>query len=197
MAHIAPIPREQLPQFEEMFKKMEAMVGFVPNSLKTMAHRPDIVHGYLALANAIMMNGTVPTRLKRMAALVSSSASGCVYCQAHMVIFGAVLDASPEDLADIWQFEFNNKFPPAEVAVLRLARDAGQVPNAVTKEHFDELRQHFSEPEIVELVGAIALFGYLNRWNDTMATDLEAEPLAMANKHLGPRGWTAGKHAGK
>ena len=194
MAHIDPLPREQLADFEPMFQQMEDMVGFVPNSLLTMGRRPAILKGYLALANGVMMSGTVDTRLKRMAALVASSAAGCLYCQAHMVIFSTVLGASPEDMAAIWQFEFNDEFDDKEKAVLRLARDAGQVPNGVTAEHFAELKQHFSEDEICELVGAIALFGFLNRWNDTMATDLEDAPKQLADEHLGVRGWDAGKH---
>jgi len=40
----------------------------------------------------------------------------------------------------------------------------------------------------------ISLFGWLNRWNDTMASDLEPAPLAFAGAHLVARGWSAGKH---
>jgi hypothetical protein len=41
----------------------------------------------------------------------------------------------------------------------------------------------------------VALFGFMNRWNDTMATPLEAEPLEVGEKHLAGRGWEVGKHA--
>jgi hypothetical protein len=40
----------------------------------------------------------------------------------------------------------------------------------------------------------IALFGFLNRWNDTMATPLEDEPIAVGERYLKRGGWTAGKH---
>jgi hypothetical protein len=46
----------------------------------------------------------------------------------------------------------------------------------------------------VQSVGVISLFGYLNRWNDTMATTLEPEPLEFATQHLAKRGWQPGKH---
>ena len=39
------------------------------------------------------------------------------------------------------------------------------------------------------------MFAFLNRWNDTMATPLEASPAAVATQALGDQGWTAGKHA--
>jgi len=40
----------------------------------------------------------------------------------------------------------------------------------------------------------IAVFGFLNRWNDTMATPLEEEPAEVGEKYLARGGWTAGKH---
>jgi hypothetical protein len=64
----------------------------------------------------------------------------------------------------------------------------------VTDAQFAELRQHWSDGEIVEILGVVAMFAFLNRWNDTMATPLEASPTAIADMALGGQGWTAGKH---
>ena len=50
-----------------------------------------------------------------------------------------------------------------------------------------------SLPELI--VGVIAAFGFLNRWNDTMATPLEDEPIEVGERLLAKRGWSAGKHA--
>ena len=87
------------------------------------------------------------------------------------------------------------EFSAAERAALRLARDGAIVPNAVTPQHFTELEQPFRTEEIVELVAVISLFGWLNRWNDTISTELEVGPLAFGLRSLGGRGWDAGKHA--
>lgn len=95
----------------------------------------------------------------------------------------------------VYEFETSHLFSAAERAALRLARDAGVVPNASTPEHFAELKRFYSDPQIVELVSVISLFGWLNRWNDTMATELEEEPLTFAGEHLATHGWQAGKHA--
>jgi hypothetical protein len=46
----------------------------------------------------------------------------------------------------------------------------------------------------VEIVGVIAMFGFLNRWNDTLATPLEDEPVATAEKYLASNGWCVAKH---
>src|SRR2546425_281096 len=92
--------------------------------------------------------------------------------------------SSGEKLEAAWNFESDTGFEEPERAALRLARDASVVPNAVTKAHFEDLHKYFSDDEIVELVAVISLFGWLNRWNDTMATELESEPLDFASKHL-------------
>ena len=73
---------------------------------------------------------------------------------------------------------------------------AGQVPNEVNTQHFDALRVHFSDEGIVELVAVISLFGWLNRWNDTLGSALEDAPRAFAEEHLAQRGWQIGKHGG-
>ena len=82
----------------------------------------------------------------------------------------------------------------AEKAALRFARAAAMVPNEVDEELTAEMRKHWDDGEIVEIMAVIALFGYLNRWNDSMATDLEAAPQEMGEKVLSSGGWTGGKH---
>ncbi|MDG2270638.1 MAG: carboxymuconolactone decarboxylase family protein, partial [Alphaproteobacteria bacterium] len=79
-------------------------------------------------------------------------------------------------------------------AVLRMAQAAGTTPNAVTDGDFDEMKKHFDEDQIAELVAAVCLFGWLNRWNDTMATDLETRPLEFGEMNLADSGWEPGKH---
>ena len=56
-------------------------------------------------------------------------------------------------------------------------------------------RNGVSDGEITEILGVVAMFAFLNRWNDTMATPLEAPAAAIAQRALGDQGWTAGKHA--
>ena len=60
---------------------------------------------------------------------------------------------------------------------------------------FVELKKHYSEAQIVDIVAVIALFGFLNRFNDTMATQLESSPIEAGKRYLAKRGWTVGKHA--
>jgi len=104
--------------------------------------------------------------------------------------------ASVEDrkISAIEQFETSPLFTEAERVALRFAERAAEVPNAVTDEDFAALRQHYSDQEIVEIVSVISYFGFLNRWNDTFGTELEASPLDFAEAVLSETGWSPGKH---
>lgn len=194
MAHVKPLPESELPQFRERFEHYKQTRGFLPNSILTMARRPHIAEAFMEMNRAILYEGTVSEELKMLVSLISSQASGCRYCQAHMSNLSLIWGNSAERIARVWDFESSELFSDAERAALRLGLHAGMVPNQVTGEDFAELRKHFSDDEIVELVATVALFGYLNRWNDTMATELESLPVERATELLGAGGWNPGKH---
>ena len=59
-------------------------------------------------------------------------------------------------------------FSPAEKAALRLAETVTRDAHKVSDEQFAELRSFYSEGEIVELLCAIGLFNYFNRFNDAL-----------------------------
>jgi uncharacterized peroxidase-related enzyme len=194
MARIDPLPAESLDEHAARFEMVEAMMGFVPNSMPTMARVPGLLEAFSSLGAAVIGNPNLPTPLIQMVAQVASTAAGCRYCQAHTAHTAERMGVSDEKLADLWMFETSDHFDDAERAALRLAFHAGQVPNAVTDEDFAALRDHFDDDQTAGLVAAISMFGYLNRWNDTMATDLEDRPAAFGQRVLGPTGWEPGKH---
>lgn len=194
MAHVEPIRRQDLPDLEPWFVRFEAAMGTVPNSLYTLAHRPEIMQAFARLAGEISGRGVVDPGLKQLVAHVASVAAGCRYCQAHTASLAHNYGVDEAKVAAVWEFETDDRFTEAERAALRLARDGAQQPNAVTSRHFSELGPHFSQEQIVELVAVIALFGFLNRWNETMATHLEDEPMDFASRNLGAAGWEPGRH---
>jgi uncharacterized peroxidase-related enzyme len=196
MANMDPLRREDMPELEELFGHYDRTLSFVPNSLYTMARRPEILRAFSELITQIWNTGTVPRELKPLIAIVASVAAGCRYCQAHEAVDARERGVDDEKIAEIWNFERSERYSDAERAALRFARDASLVPNEVTPAHFEELRRHWDEGQIVEMLSVIGLFGFLNRWNDTMATELEPEPLAFASARYGDR-WEPGKHASR
>ena len=94
----------------------------------------------------------------------------------------------------IWEYKTYPAFTDAEKAAFDLAIAASQVPNEVNDEISENMRKHWDEGEIVEIMGVIALFGYLNRWNDSMGTQLEEPAAEDGEKYLKANGWNRGKH---
>lgn len=194
MPRIEPLRREDLPQHEETFTAVENALGVLPNSTLTMARWPELMTAFADLNAVVMAEGRVSGVFKQMVAAMVSSAAGCTYCQAHTAHVAERRGADQEKLDALWEFESSELFSEAERAALRVAHGAGCVPNAVTDQDMTDLRRHFTDEEVVELVAVMANFGFLNRWNDTMATELERSPFAWARENLADAGWDAGTH---
>jgi uncharacterized peroxidase-related enzyme len=194
MTRVEPLPREQLAEFETFFQLAEGAMGFVPNSLLTLGRSPALLQAFSALTGAVLAGTSIDPHLRTMISMVVSNAAGCRYCQAHTTHTGDHQGLPQEKLDAVYAFDDSPLFSDAEKAALTVARAAGFVPNETTDAMFEELHRHFSELEIVEIVAVISLFGWLNRWNDTMATQLEAQPLDFAKDRLTSHGWSPGKH---
>jgi hypothetical protein len=63
-------------------------------------------------------------------------------------------------------------FPADQKAALRLADAMTEGSAAVPDDLYEELRQHFSEPQIVEIATVIGVFNYFNRFNNAFQTDI-------------------------
>ncbi len=171
--------------------------GYVANSFRTMARRPLVAKAYDELRNAVMTSLTIPKTLRHLMFHIMSYEAGCRYCQAHSInTIAADPDVSAEKLDAIWEYETSPLYTDAERAALRFAQSSAMVPNGVTDEDFDELRKHFSDDQIVEMGAVLSLGAFINRWNDTMASELEEKPRAKAESLIGGKGWEVGKHAG-
>jgi len=195
MAHLEPLPPETTPELTEDFAIFERILGFVPNSLLTMQRVPAMVKGFGELTKAVMdPSGKVDLGFMRLVAHFSSRAAGCQYCEAHSLVAAKIHGISQEKLDAIWEYQESPLYSEAERVALEYALAAGSVPNAVDAELMGRMKQHWSEEQIVQILGAVSLYGFLNRWNDSMATELEASPQAMGERVLVRGGWTGGKH---
>ena len=196
MARLQPLPPETTPELGRDFNFFLGTLGFTPNSVLTMQRKPKLAQA-LATLNAAVMDpqGEVDPGFRRLIGHVASQASGCRYCQAHTLLGAKNFGVTPAKLADIWNYNDSPHYSEKERRALDFALDAASQPNAVTDEQFRALQQHWSDNQIVEILGVVAMFGFLNRWNDTMATPLEAVPTDVAQQALGSRGWSPGKHA--
>jgi uncharacterized peroxidase-related enzyme len=195
MPLIAPLPPDHDSEVAELAAFFNETLGFCPNSVLTMQRRPAIAKAFIQLNMAVMANEVrVTSDLKRLIGYLASMTAGCQYCQAHTIRAAERYGAAEDQLAYIWEYRTHPAFSEAERAALDFAVAASSVPNGVDEAVSENVRRHWDEGEIVEILGVIALFGYLNRWNDSMGTSLE-DPAFESGKHfLGGHGWTGGKH---
>ncbi len=195
MPLITPLSADASPEVAELAKFFNETLGFCPNSVLTMQRRPAIGAAFINLNKAVMENhGRVTSALKRLVGYMCSHTAGCHYCQAHTIRAAERYGTEQEKLDQIWGFRSSPLYSDAERAVLEFAIAASQIPNAVDETINEELRKYWDEGEIVEILGVIALFGYLNRWNDSMATTLEEGAEESGEKYLSGYGWDKGKH---
>ncbi|NIK90996.1 carboxymuconolactone decarboxylase family protein [Mangrovimonas sp. CR14] len=195
MPLVTPLPADHDLETKELANFFNETLGFCPNSVLTMQHRPAISKAFINLNKAVMANeGRVTSALKRMIAWVSSNATGCRYCQAHAIRAAERYGAEQEQLDNIWDYRTHPAFSEAERVALDFSLAASQVPNGMTSDIKTRLYEHWNEGEIVEMLGVISLFGYLNRWNDSMATSIEDGAVASGEQYLGKHGWEKGKH---
>jgi uncharacterized peroxidase-related enzyme len=195
MPRLKPLSPETTPELKSHFDFFLGTLGFTPNSVLTMQRKPQLVKAFAQLNAAVMaVDGEVDLGFRRLIGHVASKASGCLYCQAHTLLGAKNFGISEEKMAAVWTYASSDLYSPAEKIALDFALAAASQPNAVTDALFNELTQHWSESQIVEILGVVAMFGFLNRWNDSMATPLEQVPEALATRIAGEHGFTKGKH---
>ncbi len=134
-------------------------------------------------------------QLKMLLTLARSLAAGCRYCQSHMTNLSNRYGASDEKIQALLEFDTSPLFSSAERAAINLAFKADQLPNETQQEDIDELLKYFDEGQVIEIVACICLFGWLNCWNETLATQVEDVASEATSRILGAKGWTPGKHS--
>jgi uncharacterized peroxidase-related enzyme len=169
MSRISRLDRSEVPpETAALYDKIFAVRGNVPNMFRVMAHRPEIFATMQAHFAAVLNTGTVPTKLKELIIVRTSQINETPYCLASHTTLARKLGWSDEQLTHLTEWPRRDDFTAAEKAALRLAETVTRNANSVNDEQFAELRSFFSEGEIVELLCAIGLFNYFNRFNNAL-----------------------------
>ena len=197
MNRVEPVDQDAMAALDDLFAPVIERMGFIPMSQQVMAHKPALLRAFIDLGKAVYSQdeGSIPFALKSLIGNMASKSAGCMYCVAHTGSNSSRAGVDDKKIAAMWEFETSDLFTDAERAALSFAQSAAHVPNATTEADFVELRKHFTDFQIVEIMSVISIFGYLNRWNDSMATTLEEEPTEFAQQTMAGTGWSVGKHA--
>lgn len=195
MPLITPLDKNTNQEVADLATFFNETLGFCPNSVLTMQRRPAIASAFINLNKAVMDNqGKVTSEQKRLIGYLTSANTGCRYCQAHTILAANRYGGSDERLEHIWDFRTSDLYTEAEKIAFEFALAASSVPNAVDDSFSEKLLQYWTEGEVVEILGVISLFGFLNRWNDSMGTTLEQGANQAGKEFLSNQGWEKGKH---
>ena len=195
MPLIKPLSKIEDKETQELVTFFNETLGFCPNSVLTMQKKPHLAQAFVKLNKAVMDNtGSISSEFKRIIAYISSNTAGCRYCQAHTIRAAERYGGEKERLEQAWDFENSSLFSEAEKVALRFTIAASSVPVSTSQELEELLQHHWDETDILEIMSVIALFGYLNRWNDVMGTSLEKDAKDSAESLL-QNHWDIGKHA--
>jgi len=195
MTRIEPLPPETTPELKDTFETYEKYLGYAPNSVLIMQHKPKLVKALAQMAQAVWdKESEVNLGFKRLVAYMASRTHGCNYSMAHAAEAAHRVGMDDAKLEAVIDYRVSPLFSAAERVALDFAVAAASQPNGVTGELMDKMKQHWTDAQIVEITGVVALNGFLNRWSDTLAVPLEPEPIAFGEKHLKRHGWRVGKH---
>lgn len=113
--------------------------------VQVWAHRPELARSWLGLLQTFATDGLLPERTRELVRLKIASVTNCQACG----IARKSDTVSEEDIACLSHDD--PRFSPAEKVALDYALDFAADYDAIGDAHFEALRQHYTEAEIVEL----------------------------------------------
>lgn len=193
--HVEPLRREDCPDLEPTWKRLEELIGFVPNTELTMARTPRSLRILVEAVAIFFETATLPSELLAMIGLLSSSTAGCDYSVSQNVARAKNFNAKMQKIGAVWDYETSSLFNEAERCALSFAVKASQFPNNVQKNDVDTLLKYYSETEVTEIAAMVSIHGIFNRFNTAVATKLEPTPLELSESFLPSDKWRPGVHA--
>lgn len=177
MPRITRLKRDEvLPGAVTIFDRYLRDRGNVPNMFRTMAHRPEIFETIIAHMEAVLNTGTLPKALKELVIVRTSQLNRTPYCLASHTAIARKLGWSDAQLDALHNAAATTQFTEREKVAIHLAEVMTLDAHRYSEAEFTRLRSFYSEGEIVELMAAIGLFNYFNRFNDL----LQMEPTQPA-----------------
>jgi alkylhydroperoxidase family enzyme len=174
-------PRSQ----DQLLEDLVAFVGYRPHALLTMARKDGLLPAVVALVSQTLRGpGRLEPALRYL--LVSEVCRGarCFYSATHVVHAAHHVGVSWEKLDALPAYNEHPYFDARERAALAIASAGATLPVAGAEAAMERAVAQFDEDERIEIVALVALFGWFNRWNGLMGSELEPRP-AEALAHVG------------
>jgi AhpD family alkylhydroperoxidase len=178
------------PEVQQVYASGEAVYGRLLHTWQALAQRPEIFVAYLPYLRSIVGPGALDQRLKELVEVRTAVLNRCLYSTSHRVRSAKAAGVPEGDLVAVARGELD-RFDERERLALGLCEELtlnqASVPYADAPQLVDEamlssLKEHFSDPEIVELVATIGIWNALVRFHRLMGfeLDMEAPPQEIA-----------------
>ena len=157
------------------YDKAEQRFEMLLNIFKVFGHTPELGTVFTDLVMAILKDGELDWLTKELIILKATHRNDCQYCVVQHETLSKRLGISEEKIADIGgdRYQTSPHFSDAEKALLDLTIQIGVDANHVSKELWDRLHQHFTEPQIVEAVFTITVYIAVSKFGDALGVGLE------------------------
>jgi uncharacterized peroxidase-related enzyme len=169
MARISLIaPESASPEVREIYDTM--LRGKPGNVQKALAHRPEMLKTFLSFYASV--GRSLDRKLYELIYLRVSFIHECHYCTQHHVASSKRVGLTADDWAALQAGNFSG-FSEKDRAALTYVEKITRAPHQITETDFDELKKHFSEPEIVDIHMLAGLANLTNRVTDPLGLELE------------------------
>jgi alkylhydroperoxidase family enzyme len=146
-----------------------------------LARQPSLLKTIVPVFESFFMAGRIPPQLFELMRLKTGEINRCTYC-ATVRVAGIRDQVAPMECAVLGKID-ENALSWREYLAVKLAENMAGDPNCIPDSFYRELKEEFSDEEIVELVFACAIFNFGNKFNITMRLDTAEEsnyPKGMA-----------------
>jgi AhpD family alkylhydroperoxidase len=145
------------------------------NIFKVFGHTPELGTVFTDLVMAILKDGELDWVTKELIILKATHRNQCQYCVVQHETLSKRMGIADEKIADIGddRYATSPHFTEAEKALLDLTVQIGVDANRLSKDLWDRLHQHFTEPQIVEAVFTITVYIAVSKFGDALGVALE------------------------
>lgn len=161
-------PEQASPEVREIYEK--TLKGKPGNIQKLLAHRPEVLKTFLPFYASI--GRTLERRLYELVYIRVSMINACRYCLQHHLASSKRAGVTSEDWQSLKSGDYS-KFSPQEQTALKFAEKLTLESRNIDDADFAELKQHFSEEQIVDLDVLVALVNFTNRITDPLGAEME------------------------
>ena len=153
---------------KEIYDKI--LRGKPANAQKALAHRPEMLKSFLTFYASV--GRSLDRKLYELIYIRVSLINGCHYCTQHHVASSKRVGLTAEDWTCLTQGDYS-RYSAKERAALTYIEKLTRTPQAISDADFASLREHFSEPEIVDIHLLTGLANLTNRFTDPLGLELE------------------------